>query len=124
MFVLDLYNIFDNSKKPLNEYNPKYNSYNYWFKYKKNNTNTIDNKIQENLVSSLKYDFISFSDKYNDMCIKNNIRKKIKKLCIENNTSGENENNNVSLAIIKQAKVNAVICVVSILLVKYFFSRM
>jgi hypothetical protein len=58
------------------------------------------------------------------MCIKNNIRKKIKELCIENKTTGENDNNNVSLAIIKQAKVNAVICVASILLVKYFFSRM
>jgi hypothetical protein len=112
MFILDLYNIFNNIKKPINKYNPKYN------------TNSIDNKLNANLVSSLKYNFISFSDKYNDMCIKNNIRQKIKKLCIKNNTSCDNENNNVSLAIIKQSKVNAVICIVSIILVKYFFLRM
>ena len=118
MVVLDLYNVFKNSKTQINGYNPNYNSYNYW---PKNN-----NKLNAKLVSSMKYDFISFSDKYNDMIVTNNIQQKIKRLCIKNNTNNQFENNkdNVSMAIIKQSKVNAAICFVSILFVKYFFSRM
>ena len=123
MFVLDLYNVLKNSKKQVNGYNPKYNSYNYW---QKNNNN--NNNLNAKLVSSMKYDFISFSDKYNDMIVKNNIQQKIKKLCIETITKGENDNDNekdnISMAIVKQSRVNAAICFVSILIVKYFFSRM
>jgi hypothetical protein len=115
MVGLDLYKIFKNTNSPVNKYNPKYNSYHY---SSKNIPNT-------KLVSSMNNGFISFSDKYNDMCVTNNIRKKIKKLCIENGSIKKDENNNeqdsVTMAIVKQSKVNAVICVVSLLLVKYFF---
>ena len=128
MFVLDLYNVLKNSKKQVNGYNPKYNSYNYWQK----NNNNNNNKLNAKLVSSMKYDFISFSDKYNDMIVKNNIQQKIKKLCIEtikkggseNDNDNDNEKDNISMAIVKQSRVNAAICFVSILIVKYFFSRM
>lgn len=120
MVVLDLYNVFKNSKTQINGYNPNYNSYNYW---PKNN-----NKLNAKLVSSMKYDFISFSDKYNDMIVTNNIQQKIKRLCIETIKKGgsdnDNEKDNISMAIVKQSKVNAAICFVSILIVKYFFSRM
>jgi len=122
MFGLELYKVFKNTGKNENEYNPKYNNYNYLSKYNTTNINNINAK----LVSSMKYDFITFSDKYNDMIVKNNIQQKIKKLCIKNNSNNQFENNkdNVSIAIIKQSRVNAAICFVSILLVKYFFSRM
>jgi len=115
MVVSELYKSFKNTNSSVNKYNPKYNSYYY-------SSKNIPNM---KLVSSMNREFISFSDKYNNMCVINNIRKKIKKLCIENGSIKKVENDNqqdsVTMAIIKQSKVNAAICVVSLLLVKYFF---